>query len=261
MSVIQALIISIWVALIQARFFGYAGLNLRFSPLMTSLFVGVVLGDVAQGVTVGAAIQLISMGQIAPGGQMATEPAVSGTVATAVAILGNLEPTAAVAIAIPVGILGSYLYTLKIIVNSFVTKYIDRVVNNLEDKKFTFAIGLLPTLLTMLTHVPVLFIALYFGADSIANVVTQLEGTVVFHILDVVASALAAVGIAILIRIIGQKTDMFFFFGILLNDYFERFRNHHGYLGRTGYRDCRHLHHDYDQCKGGSLDGCREYFD
>ena len=77
------------------------------------------------------------------------------------------------------------------------TKYIDRVVNNLEDKKFTFAIGLLPTLLTMLTHVPVLFIALYFGADSIANVVTQLEGTVVFHILDVVASALAAVGIAI----------------------------------------------------------------
>ena len=96
--------------------------------------------------------------------------------------------------------------------NSFVTKYIDRVVNNLEDKKFTFAIGLLPTLLTMLTHVPVLFIALYFGADSIANVVTQLEGTVVFHILDVVASALAAVGIAILIRIIGQKTDMFFFF-------------------------------------------------
>ena len=99
---------------------------------------------------------------------MATEPAVSGTVATAVAILGNLEPTAAVAIAIPVGILGSYLYTLKIIVNSFVTKYIDRVVNNLEDKKFTFAI--------------------------------------------VVASALAAVGIAILIRIIGQKTDMFFFF-------------------------------------------------
>ena len=212
MSVIQALIISIWVALIQARFFGYAGLNLRFSPLMTSLFVGVVLGDVAQGVKVGAAIQLISMGQIAPGGQMATEPAVSGTVATAVAILGNLEPTAAVAIAIPVGILGSYLYTLKIIVNSFVTKYIDRVVNNLEDKKFTFAIGLLPTLLTMLTHVPVLFIALYFGADSIASVVTQLEGTVVFHILDVVASALPAVGIAILIRIIGQKTDMFFFF-------------------------------------------------
>lgn len=70
MSVIQALIISIWVALIQARFFGYAGLNLRFSPLMTSLFVGVVLGDVAQGVTVGAAIQLISMGQIAPGGQI-----------------------------------------------------------------------------------------------------------------------------------------------------------------------------------------------
>ena len=60
---------------------------------------------------------------------------------------------------------------------------------------------------------PVLFIALYFGADSIAHVVTQLEGTVVFHILDVVASALAVCwDRGILIRIIGQKTDMFFFF-------------------------------------------------
>lgn len=212
MSIVQAIIISVWVALIQARFFGYAGLNLRFSPLMTSLFVGIVLGDIVQGVTVGAAIQLISMGQIAPGGQMATEPAVSGAVATAVAILGDLDPAAAVAIAVPVGILGSYLYTFKIIVNSFVTKYIDKVVNDLDDKKFTFAIGIVPTLLTMLTHVPVMFIALYFGADSIAKVVTQLQGTVVFHILDVVAGSLAAVGIAVLIRIIGEKTDLLFFF-------------------------------------------------
>ncbi|MHC5372881.1 PTS sugar transporter subunit IIC [Enterococcus sp. LJL120] len=212
MSIVQALIISVWVALIQARFFGYTGLNLRFSPLMTSLFVGIVLGDVTQGVAVGAAIQLISMGQIAPGGQMATEPAVSGAVATSVAILGNLDPAAAVAIAVPVGILGSYLYTFKIIVNSFVTKYIDKVVDNLEDNKFTFAMGIVPTLLTMLTHVPVMFIALYFGADSIAQVVTSLQDTIAFHILDVIAGSLAAVGIAVLIRIIGEKTDLIFFF-------------------------------------------------
>lgn len=212
MTIIQASLIAFWVALIQARFFGYTGLNLRFSPLMTSLFVGIVLGDVTQGVMVGAAIQLISMGQIAPGGQMATEPAVSGAVANSVAILGNLEPSAAVAIAVPVGILGSYLYTLKIIINSVVTKYIDKVVDDLDDSKFTFAMGILPTLLTILTHVPVMFIALYFGADSIAAVVTRIQGTVAFHILDVVAGSLAAVGIAVLIRIIGQKSDLIFFF-------------------------------------------------
>lgn len=211
MSMMQALTIAVWVALIQARFFGYAGLNLRFSPLMTSLFVGIMLGDVAQGVTVGAAIQLISMGQIAPGGQMPTEPAVSGAVATSVAILGNLEPSAAVAIAVPVGILGSYLYTLKIILNSFVTKYTDQVVEQLAAHKFTFVLGIVPVLLTSLTHVPVMFIALYYGADQIAQVVTQLQGTVVFHILDVVAGSLAAVGIAVLIRIIGEKSDLLFF--------------------------------------------------
>lgn len=41
MSMMQALTITVWVALIRARFFSYAGLNLRFSPLMTSLFVGI----------------------------------------------------------------------------------------------------------------------------------------------------------------------------------------------------------------------------
>ena len=75
---------------------------------------------------------------------MATEPAVSGTVATAVAILGNLEPTAAVAIAIPVGILGSYLYTLKSYREFFCDQILDRLVDNSGGQEIYFAIGLLP---------------------------------------------------------------------------------------------------------------------
>lgn len=95
--------------MIHIRLVGYAGLMLRFSPLKTSLFVGVVLANVQEGVITSAAIQLITMGQNASSGQMPSEPSVSSANATSVAIVGGLDAAGAVAIAIPVGHLGSYL--------------------------------------------------------------------------------------------------------------------------------------------------------
>lgn len=214
MNIWQALIIAFWVALIQTRLFGYAGLMLRFSPLMTSLFVGVVLGDVQAGVITGAAIQLITMGQIAPGGQMPSEPAVSSAVATSAAILGGLDAAGAVAIAIPVGLLGSYLYTVKILINSYTLKYLDKVIDEVDESKFTWAIVGFPGVLGVLLHVPVMFIALYFGTEHIANFVSFLEGTPIFHILDVVAGGLAAIGIATIVQIIGSEKRYIYFFAL-----------------------------------------------
>lgn len=43
LTVIQALIIAIWVALIESRCLGYATLTLRFSPLMTGFVCGAVM--------------------------------------------------------------------------------------------------------------------------------------------------------------------------------------------------------------------------
>lgn len=212
MNIWQALIIATWVALIQTRLFGYAGLMLRFSPMMTSLLVGVVLGDIQTGVMTGAAIQLITMGQIAPGGQMPSEPAVSSAVATAAAIMGGLDAAGAVAIAIPVGLLGSYLYTVKILINSYTLKYLDKVVGDLDESKFTWAVVGFPGVLGVALHVPVMFIALYFGTEHIANFVSFLEGTPVFHVLDVVAGGLAAIGIATIVQIIGAEKRYIYFF-------------------------------------------------
>lgn len=212
MSIWQALIIAVWVAAVQTRLFGYTGLTLRFSPLMTSLIVGIVLGDIPTGVMTGAAIQLITMGQIAPGGQMPSEPAVSSAVATSAAILGGLDTTAAVAIAIPVGLLGSYLYTVKILLNSVILKYMDKVIDNMEENKFTFAVIGFPAILGLLLHIPVMFIALYSGTEVITNVVQVLEGTPVFHVLDVIAGGLAAIGIATIVQIIGSEKRYIYFF-------------------------------------------------
>ncbi len=213
MSIWQALIIAIWIGLVQGRLLGGPlSLNMRFSPLLTSLFCGIILGNIPLGVVTGATLQLISMGQVAPGGQMPTEPAVAASIAVPLAITSGLTPEAATAIAIPIGILGGYLYQLKQIGNSFPLRYLEKVAQKLEESKFNFAIHAVPQVISLVIHVPVIFIALYWGADLVGNVVGQLEGGVLLHVLETVGGALGAVGIALLLRIIGRKEYMWFFF-------------------------------------------------
>lgn len=212
MTVLQALIISIWVALVESRSLGYATLNLRFSPLMTGLIVGVVMGDVTKAMIITAAIQLIYMGAIAPGGTMPSEPAVATAIAVPVAMLAGLKPTAAIAVAVPVGLMGSYLYQLRIFLNTFIVRLTDKYASEMNDKGLTLSTIILPIAVSFVLYVPIMFVALYIGAPAIAGFTSSLSGGLVFHVLDVVGGGLAALGIALILKVIGKKQYLVFFF-------------------------------------------------
>ena len=211
-TAMQSLLIALWVGAVMSRaFLGGATLTLRFSPLMTGLIAGIVMGDVPQAMIITAAIQLIYMGVFSPGGTMPSEPAVAAAIAVPVALMGNLQPEAAIAVAVPVGLLGAYLYQFRFFINTFLGKYTDKAVENMNDGAIVRSIILYPTIASFLLFVPLIFVALYFGAPVIADVITALEGTVVFHILTVVGGGLAAIGIATTIYVIGRKDYMVFF--------------------------------------------------
>lgn len=213
LTVVQSLIIALWVAAVMSRWLGGgATLTLRFSPLMTGLVCGIVMGDVKQAMVVTAAIQLIYMGVFSPGGTMPSEPAVAAAVAVPVALLGGLKPEAAISVAVPVGLLGSYLYQFRFFLNTFLGKYTDRAVEKMDDRAIRRSIIALPTIASFVLFVPLIFIALYWGAPVIADVIAALEGTVVIHILEVVGGGLAAIGIATTIYVIGRKDYLVFFF-------------------------------------------------
>ncbi len=213
LSITQSLLIALWVAAVMSRWLGGgATLTLRFSPLMTGLIVGIVMGDVKQAMIVTAALQMIYMGVFAPGGSMPAEPSVAAAIAVPVALLGNLPAEAAIAVAVPVGLLGSYLYQFRFFINTFLRKYTDKAVEDLNAKAMSRSIILYPTLASFILYVPLIFISLYFGAPLIADVINALEGTVVIHILEVVGGGLAAIGIATTVYVIGRKDYMVFFF-------------------------------------------------
>ena len=213
LSVMQSLLIALWVAAVMSRWLGGgATLTLRFSPLMTGLIVGIIMGDVAQAMIVTAALQMIYMGVFSPGGSMPAEPSIAAAIAVPVALLGNLKPEAAIAVAVPVGLLGCYLYQFRFFINTFLGKYTDKAVEDLNAKAIKRSIILYPTLASFILFVPLVFIALYLGAPIIADVINALEGTVVIHILEVVGGGLAAIGIATTVYVIGRKDYMVFFF-------------------------------------------------
>lgn len=213
LSMTQSLLIALWVAAVMSRWLlGGATLTLRFSPLMTGLIVGIVMGEVKQAMIVTAALQLIYMGVFSPGGSMPSEPCVAAAIAVPVALLGNLDATEAVAIAVPVGLLGGYLYQFRFFLNTFVGQLTDKAVDKMDEKAIRRSIITYPTLISFCLYVPLIFIALYLGVPLIATAINALEGTIFVHILEVVGNGLAGIGIATTIYVIGRKDLLVFFF-------------------------------------------------
>lgn len=211
-STLQAAIIAVWITLIQSRFlFGGATTNLRFSPMMTGLVCGIVLGDVEKAMMITAVIQLLYMGVFAPGGQMPSEPAIAAAVAVPVAILGNLEPEAAIAIAVPVGLLGGNLYQFRLFINSYLNKIADRGIEKLNDRDISKAAIWYPLLVSTLLFFPLMFVTLRFGTEVIADFVNSAITDDLFHVLSVVGGGLVSIGIAVTIYVVGKKNYIVFF--------------------------------------------------
>lgn len=212
LSVVQALIIALWVAWVESRAMGYASLMPRFTPMMTGLVVGLVMGDVAGAMTITAAIQLIYMGLVAPGGSLPSEPAVATAIAVPVALISKLEPTEAIAIAVPVGLLGSYLYQFRFFLNTFVIRLTDKYAGDLNDKGLTLSVIVIPTIIAFALFVPTVFVGLYFGVPVISKITESMAGGAFFHILGVIGNGLAAIGIALILKVIGKQSYLVFFF-------------------------------------------------
>ena len=212
LSVVQSLLIALRVAAVMSRWLGGgATLTLRFSPLMTGLVCGIIMGDVSNAMIVTAALQLIYMGVFSPGGSMPSEPAIAAAIAVPVALLGNLTPEAAIGVAVPVGLLGSYLYQFRFFLNTFLGKYTDKAVEKMDEGAIKRSIIWYPTIASFLLFVPLVFASLYWGAPVIADLIGQLKETVVLHVLEVVGGGLAAIGISTTIYVIGRKDYLVFF--------------------------------------------------
>lgn len=122
MSLFQALLIGLFAYLGSKRtpwFFGVAGgWNMIGRPLVAGLIVGIILGDVNSGVIAGAMVQALFIGQITPGGAMPADVNWAAYIGIPLALAAGGTGEQAVALAVPLSMLGLGLFNFIMTINA-----------------------------------------------------------------------------------------------------------------------------------------------
>ncbi len=221
MSVFQACILGVLYYLGNSSIVaGPVGYYTIYRPLIGGFLTGLVLGDPITGVLVGATINLMYIGFISAGGALPADMCLAGILGAALAITGGLDTEAALALAVPIGLIGTLLWFGRLTLDSIFAHLADKFVENGQPGKVWIASLLLPQLMLFcMTAIPC-FLAAYFGAGYIEGAINALGGTVL-GILIIIGGMLPALGIGLtLLYIFKGEARVFFFVGFLLSVYF-----------------------------------------
>lgn len=104
-----------WLAVGNLPFVGLWSVQ---RPLVCGLIAGCILGDPVAGAVTGGTINLVYLGFISAGGSMPADMALAGILGTAYAITGGLSAETALALAVPIGILGTIVWYLRMTFDS-----------------------------------------------------------------------------------------------------------------------------------------------
>ena len=217
----QAFLIGLVYYLGNATWLFGVGYYTIYRPLVAGFVVGIILGDPVQGAIVGATINLMYLGFISAGGALPGDPALAGTLGTALALASGLAPEAALALAVPLGLLGTLIWFGKMTVNTVFVHWIDNYAER-GDCRGVSLMDMVPaqTFLFLITVVPVTLATMY-GPTAVAATIAFL-GKNVLHALIVVGGMLPALGIAMNLRAIFKgDSRVYYFLGFLLSVYLK----------------------------------------
>jgi PTS system mannose-specific IID component len=182
-----------------------------YRPLLAGLCVGIILGDPSKGALIGAAINLFYLGFISAGGSTPSDPALAGWLGTTIAIAGGLSYGEALALAVPLGFLGTIVFYTRMTVDSAFVHLADRYADRGNLRGLTIANVVLPqAFLLVIAFVPV-FLAVLNGVPFIVDVIRAMPVWVVSG-LAVAGGVLPAIGIAMNMRFIFRWPYIPYFF-------------------------------------------------
>ena len=188
-------------------------------PLVAGTLVGLILGRPAEGVIIGAAIQLPYIAFISAGGTIPSDPGLAGVLGTAFAIVGHVDPATAITIAIPFGLLGTVVWVLHMTIDVAFVHMADKAAEQGDLKKVCFLHVVPPQIVAFAISVIPVMLGAYFGADYMARLVAMLSNDVL-HVLQVIGGVLPALGVAMNLRSISRPNSMaFYMLGFILSVY------------------------------------------
>ena len=181
-----------------------------YRPLIGGTIVGIILGHPAEGMMIGATMNLLYLGFISAGGSLPGDPALAGTLGVALAIASKLTTSQALALAVPVGLLGNLVWYGGMAVNTIFLHQADKFAEAGEGRKVIFMNIVPPQIfLFIICFFPVLLAALY-GPTAVQGVLSNLSGKTL-HVFTVIGGMLPALGVAMNLKAIAKGNAFIFF--------------------------------------------------
>ena len=215
MTIVQAILCGLvyWVAEADLPFIS---LWILQRPLVCGMVTGLILGDPVTGAVIGGTINLVYLGFISAGGSMPADMALAGILGTAYAIVGNLDAQTALAIAVPLGLLGTIVWYLRMTFDSVFVHMTDRYVAQGKFNMMYVTNIILPQLFAAAICVIPATLAAYFGASYIQGFIDLCAGKPM-AIFQVIGGLMPALGIAITLQYIFKgEAKLFLFLGFML---------------------------------------------
>lgn len=206
-------------------FFAYMGDALGYSqydrPLCTGLLVGIALGNIQQGLLLGASLELVYMGTLTIGGAFPPDIYTGGILGTAFAITTGTGIKGAVALSLPIA---TFALLVKQFIYTFVRGYFVHKADSYADKADDKGVARMHVLATFAYSVPMAIlvgICFYVGGPAVKSLLAVIPAFIMKG-LSVSASLLPALGFAMLIKlIISKQLAPYFFLGFIAASYLK----------------------------------------
>ena len=126
MTWIQALLIALSAYLAMSVWLVGVGYFTAYRPLIGGTIVGLILGDVQQGMAFCAMLNAVHLGFVSTGGTLPSDLVMAGYAGTALALASGLDVDAALAaFGIPLGVLGGFLWFGRMTLGSLLVHWAD----------------------------------------------------------------------------------------------------------------------------------------
>lgn len=217
---VQALLIGLLYWFCRSTL-GYTfAIRINSCPMILALPIGIIMGDVPQAMIIGTYLQIVYLGiQGGFGGVLIVDKALATCISIPIAIKAGMTPELAVSVAFPFGLLGTTIINVyKMVMTSFV-HMADKYAEEGNAKKIRLLAYVYPLLVYLpLCVIPVTAIV-YLGPDVVATILEKMP-VALNNGLSGVGKVLPALGFAMVMRQIGRKNLLpFFFAGFFMMQY------------------------------------------
>lgn len=204
------------IGVIDSRLIGRQNIG---RPLILSTLSGLVLGDLRMGITLGASLELISMGFVAIGAAGPPNMQFGSIIATAFVCLSGASTEAALTIAIPVAVIGEFMSAIMRIVVAQFSHVADAAIEGGDYRRAKNIHIWWSFILNALIYFIPIFLTVYLGT-GIVEVIVNAIPEVISNGLTVAGNLLSALGFAMLLStMISKKLFPYFLFGFLVVAY------------------------------------------